>query len=189
MRLARGSPQADLRPGRLPTDFSMEPERKPPRTSTGVPNRNPVQTQGLPTSRITTREAPHKQNYVRPGGSPQAELQPGSLCTHKQNYNQGAYVPTSRIATRDLAGSLARGITYDQGACHALGWLASWGAGWLVGCGQERPRQAQKGGAWIEQACPGVQSMLYVSLLVFLYRDTYICTYTHMYKERPRESM
>ena len=29
-----------------------------------VPNRNPLQTQGLPTSRITTREAPHKQNYI-----------------------------------------------------------------------------------------------------------------------------
>ena len=34
----------------------MEPERKPPRTTTRVPNRNPLQTRGLPTSRITTRE-------------------------------------------------------------------------------------------------------------------------------------
>ena len=166
----------------------------------------------LPRSRFTTREAPHRflsgtqeeaprttticmyvgfqtEIHFKPRASPQAELRPGRLPTsrittreptHKQNCDQGAGW---------LAGWLAGGITYDQGACHALGWLASWGAGWLVGCGQERPRQAQKGGAWIEQACPGVQSMLYVSLLVFLYRDTYICTYTHTYKERPRESM
>ena len=33
-----------------------------------VPDRNPLQTQGLPTSRITTLEAPHKQNYDQ--GSP-----------------------------------------------------------------------------------------------------------------------
>ena len=41
----------------------MEPERKPPRTTTRVPNRNLLQTQGLPTRKITTREAPHKQSY------------------------------------------------------------------------------------------------------------------------------
>ena len=122
MRLAGGSPQADLRPGRLPIDFSMEPERKPPRTSTGVPNRNPLQTQGLPTSRITTREAPHKQNY-----------------------DQGAYVPTSIITPRQpmhpqselrpgsrLAGWLAGWWNYDQGTYHALGWLAGWLAGGLA---------------------------------------------------------
>ena len=69
-----------------------------------VPNRNPLQTQGLPTTRIMTRESQ--------GACPQAELRPETW----------------------LAGWLAGGITsYDQGASHALGWLASWGAGWLVG--------------------------------------------------------
>ena len=55
------SPQADLRgsPRGLPLHR--------------VPHRNPFQTQGLPTSRITTRESPHKQNYDQ-GGSPPAEL-------------------------------------------------------------------------------------------------------------------
>ena len=47
-----------------------------------VPNRNPLQTQGLPTSKITTREAPHKQNYDQ-GGSPQAKLPPGGLTTSR----------------------------------------------------------------------------------------------------------
>ena len=113
-----GSPQADLRPGKLPTDFCMEPKRKPPRTTTRVPNRNPLQTQGLPTSRITTREAPHKQSYDQ-GGSPQAELRPGSL-------------PTSRITTRELlAGWLAElagwlagrlGGAWIEQTCRELGW-------------------------------------------------------------------
>ena len=116
----------------------MEPERKPPRTSTRVPNRNPLQTQGLPTSRITTRDAPHKQSYDQ-GGSPQAELRPGSL-------------PTSRITTRELlAGWLAE----------LAGWLAGRLGGWLAGLlrprkaqrGPERPREAQRSGAWTEQAC------------------------------------
>ena len=89
MRLAGGSPPADLRPRRFPTDFFMEPERKPPRTITRVPNRHPLQTKGFPTSRITTREAPHKQNYDQ-GGSPQEVLRPGSLCTHKENHDKGA---------------------------------------------------------------------------------------------------
>ena len=115
-----GSPQADLRPGKLPTDFCMEPKKKPPRTTTRVPNRNPLQTQGLPTSRITTREAPHKQSYDQ-GGSPQAELRPGSL-------------PTSRITTRELlAGWLAE----------LAGWLAGRLGGWLAGL--LRPRKAQRG--------------------------------------------
>ena len=65
-----------------------------------------------------TREAPHKQNFDQ-GGSPQAELRPGSL-------------PTSRITTRDLAGWLAGWRNYDEGACPALCWLAGWGAGWLA---------------------------------------------------------
>ncbi len=102
----------------------MEPERKPPRTTTWVPNRNPLQTQGLPTSRITTREVPHKQNYDH-GGSLQAELRPGSL-------------PTSRITTRELAGWLA---------------LAGWLRPREAQRGPERPREAQRGGAGIEQAC------------------------------------
>ena len=34
-------------------------------------------------------------------------------------------------------------------------WLAGWGAGWLAEAqrGPERPREAQRGGAWIERAC------------------------------------
>ena len=143
MRLAEGSPQADLRPGRLPTDFFMyiwNPRGSPLVLHSityrqWVPNRNPLQTQGLPASRIATREAPHKQNYHQ-GGSPQAELQPGSA-------------PTSRITTRELAGWRAGWRNYDQGTCHALGWLA----GWLVGglAGWLRPREAQRGGTWIDR--------------------------------------
>ena len=78
MRLAGGSPPTDLLPLRFPTDFFMVPERKPPRTSTGVPNRNPLQTQGLPQAELRLhREVPHKQNYDQ-GAYPQAELRPGS---------------------------------------------------------------------------------------------------------------
>ena len=52
-----------------------------------------------------------------PGAFPQAELRPGRLGTHKQNYHRGA------------------------------GWLAGWGAGWLAEAekGPERPRDAQRG--------------------------------------------
>ncbi len=80
-----------------------------------------------------TREAPHKQNFDQ-GGSPQAELRPGSL-------------PTSRIKTRELAGWLAGWRNYDEGACPALCWLAGWGAGWLAEAqrGPERPRRAERG--------------------------------------------
>ena len=90
----------------------------------------------LPTSRITTREAPHKQNYNR---------EP----THKQNYDPGAGW---------LAGRLASGTTTRKPFL-ALGWLAGWAAGWLAAWlrpeerGQDRPREAQRVGAWIEQAC------------------------------------
>ena len=73
----RASPQAQLRPARLPT------------------------------SRITSREAPHKHNYDQ---GP----------THSQNYDQGP-------------GWLAGGRKYNQGTCRALGWLTGWGAGWLAG--------------------------------------------------------
>ncbi len=76
-----------------------------------------LQTQGLPTSRITTKEALHKQSYDQ-GGSPQAKLRPGSP-THKQNYDQGP-------------GWLAGWRNYDLGTCRALGWLAGWWAGWLA---------------------------------------------------------
>ena len=99
---------------------------------TRVPNRNPLQTQGLPTSRITTREAPHKQNYDKGGRITTKEP------THKQNYDQGA-------------GWLVGWRNYNQGACHALGWLAGWLAGGLAGWlaeaqrGPERPGDAQRG--------------------------------------------
>ena len=65
-------PQSDLRPGRLPTDFFMEPQRKPPADNYEL---------GFQTG------PPHKQNYVRPGRLPtsrittrEAELRPGTLC-------------------------------------------------------------------------------------------------------------
>ena len=152
--LAGGSPQADLRLGRLPT------------------------------SRFTTREAPHKQIYdqgsspqisvcnprgsprglplgfqteihFKPRASPQEELRLGRLPTsrvttreapHKQNYDQGAYPQAELRSGSWLAGWLAE----------LAGWLAGWlGAGWLACRGPERPREAQRSteGAWIEQAC------------------------------------
>ena len=62
---------------------------------------------------------------------PQAKLRPGSL-------------PTNRIMF-DYVGSWLAGwrnyvCLYNLGACPALGWLA-------------RPREAERGGAWKEQAC------------------------------------
>ena len=96
----RASPQAGLRPGRLPT------------------------------SRVTTREAPHKQNYDQ-GAHPQPDLRPGSWLW--------------------LAGWLGE----------LASWLAGWLGGWLAGLlrprkaqrGPEKRREAQRSGAWIEQAC------------------------------------
>ena len=83
----------------------------------------------LPTSRAT-REAPHKQNYDQ-GAHPQPELRPGSWLL--------------------LAGWLAE----------LASWLAGWLWVWLAGLlrprkaerGPERRREAQRSGAWIEQAC------------------------------------
>ena len=64
-----------------------------------------------------------------------------SISIHKQNFD------------RELAGWLAGWRNYDQGTCHALGWLAGWLRGWLAGRVPERPKEAQRGGAWIELAC------------------------------------
>ena len=83
----------------------------------------------LPTSRAT-REAPHKQNYDQ-GAHPQPELRPGSWLS--------------------LAGWLAE----------LASWLAGWLWVWLAGLlrprkaerSPERRREAQRSGAWIEQAC------------------------------------
>ena len=123
------SPQADLRPGRLPTDILHmcgTPEDAPQTTTTyihRVPNRNPCQTQGLPTSRITTREVPHPQNYDH---------------LHQQNYDQ--YVlPASRITTRELASWLAGWLGGLPPGNLSCAWLAGGLAGWL------RPREAQRG--------------------------------------------
>ena len=77
MHLAADSPQTDLQQWRLPTGFYVEPKRNPRElhmyhyVHTQDPNRHHLETQGLPTSTITTSEAPHKQNYDQ-GGSPQA---------------------------------------------------------------------------------------------------------------------
>ena len=64
---------------------------------TRVPNRNPLQTQGLPTSRITTREAPPTSRIT----TRETELPPESP-------------PSNRIRTRELAGWLAGGITTTE---------------------------------------------------------------------------
>ena len=101
-----------------------------------VPDRNPLQTQGLPTSRImdvcTTLEAPRKQNYDQ-GGSPQAELRPGKLPTSRITTGN---LPTSKITTRELAGWLAGWLAALQPGnlfLHLAGWLAGRLAGWLPG--------------------------------------------------------
>ena len=147
MRLAGGSPQADLRPGRLPTDMCMcicVPERMPPRTTTTY---------------VHMFVGFQTEIHVKPRASPQAELRPGRFPTgsittrealHKQNYDQGAYIPTSRITTRELASWLAGwlgGTTTRKPVMRLAGWLAVWLG---VHRGPERPREAQRGGAWIE---------------------------------------
>ena len=107
-------PQADLRPGRLPTDIFMCGHREEAPTDyhdvQRVPNRNPLQTQGLPTRRITTREAPHKQNYIRPGRLPTSIITTREP-THKQNCDQGA-------------GWLAGWRNYIRPGCLSCAWLA-----------------------------------------------------------------
>jgi len=130
--------------GGLPTKCFLEPERKPPWTVWSadcvyvcrVPDRNPLQTQGLPTSRImdvcTTLEAPRKQNYDQ-GGSPQAELRPGKLPTSRITTGN---LPTSKITIRELAGWLAGWLAALQPGnlfLHLAGWLAGRLAGWLPG--------------------------------------------------------
>ena len=73
------------------------------------------------------------------------------------------------------------------------GWLAGWGAGWLAGGGPERPREAQRGGAWIERAQRGspqtdlqpgrLSTDFYVEPQRTPPRTTYVhtTTYIHMY--------
>ena len=108
-------PQADLRPGRLPTDISMCGTREEAPADyhdvQSVPNRNPRQPHGIPIITSSTTECPHKQNYDQ-GGSPQAELKPGSL-------------PGWLVA--------GWGRKYYQGTCHSLGRLGGWLGGWLAG--------------------------------------------------------
>ena len=75
---------------------------------------------GPPTSRITTREVPHPQNYDQ--------------ALHKQNYDQGAYIlPTSRITTRELASWLAGWLGGLRPGNLSCAWLAGWLAGGLAG--------------------------------------------------------
>ena len=97
-----------------------------------VLNRNPLQTQGLPQPELCTCVC----MFVQPGRLPTSRITTREAA-NKQNHDHGAYVPTSRIATRGLpgwlVGWLASGITYDQGTCHALGWLSGWLGGWLAG--------------------------------------------------------
>ena len=75
---------------------------------------------GPPTSRITTREVPHPQNYDQ--------------ALHKQNDDQGAYIlPTSRITTRELASWLAGWLGGLRPGNLSCAWLAGWLAGGLAG--------------------------------------------------------
>ena len=60
--------------------YVTQEEAPPGLLHTTVPNRNPLQTQGLPTSRMTSYQ----------GGSPQAELRTG-----RQNYDQGTHPQAS----------------------------------------------------------------------------------------------
>ena len=67
MRLAGGFPPGDLQPGRFPADFA---DYEQPHTYIGFHTYvNPLETQGLPASRITYNQ----------GCSPQAEFRPGRL--------------------------------------------------------------------------------------------------------------
>jgi len=137
----RGSPRG------LPLGFQTEIHFKP-RASP----QEELRLGRLPTSRVTTREAPHKQNYDQ-GAYPQAELRPGSW----------------------LAGWLA------ELAGWLAGWLGGWLAGLLrprkAQKGPERPREAQRSGAWIEQACRalgwGLYSIVFYCLL--LYSNVFYC--------------
>ena len=134
------------------------------------------------TSRITTRESPHNQNYDQ-GGSPQAELRPGSW----------------------LAGWLAGWGDYIRPGNLSYAWLAGWLAGGLAGWlaeaqrGSGRPRDVQRKGAWIEQACHALGWRLPTSRFTTReapHRYLYICvepermpprtttTYVHMVPNR-----
>ena len=96
-----GSPQISLR------------TKKPP----GLPNRTPLQTQGLPSSsQGSSSQAKLCATNL------QAELRPGGL-------------PTSRITTRELAGWLAGGIATREPA-----------AGWLVEEAQRGPKRGGQRG-------------------------------------------
>ena len=121
MHLAAGSPQTDLQQWRLPTDFYVEPKRKPPRI-TYVPLRTYTRSkQKSPRN----PGPPHKHNYDQ-RGSPQAELRAGRL-------------PTSIITTRDLPTAritpgtwLANWRTEIQPGNLSRAWLADWLGGWLA---------------------------------------------------------
>ena len=102
------------------------------RTTSSIPGTCQGQNRTIPGPEHYRTEQNNTEQYI-PG--------PFQEQSHKQNYDQGAYVPTSRITTRELAGWLAGGIS----------WLASWLAGGLAGWlaeaqkGLERLREAQRG--------------------------------------------
>ena len=87
------------------------------------------------------------------------------------------HTPTSRITTRELAGWLAGGITTREPVLRFAGWLAGGLAGWL------RPREAQKGGACIEQACP-----CSVPKTDQLIRSRYVDATRNLWVARPTEA-
>ena len=125
--MAGGSPQADLRPGRFATGFfTYETKEEAPRTTKQKSTTNPG--------------PPHKQ--------------PGKFLASKIMCDQ----PTSRIMYVQEA--------YPQAELPRGSWLAGWLvvlrpgslrlAGWLRRpreAEDRRPREAQRGGAGMEQAC------------------------------------
>ena len=124
----------------------------PPRTTTTyvhrVPNRNPCQTQGLPQAELRPGRVPTRRITTR--------LSTSRITTMEPTY------PTSRITTRELASWLTGWLGGLQPGNLSCAWLAGWLAGgWLAGRlrlreaqrGPERPREAQRCGAWIERAC------------------------------------
>ena len=92
----------------------------------------------------TTRQAPHRFLYGTQEEAPadyhyvHRVPNRNPLQTHKQNYDQGGSLCTSRSTTREPMYVCTHKQNYDQGTGWLAGWLGGWRAGWL------RPRDAQR---------------------------------------------
>ncbi len=99
-----------------------------------------------PTSRITTREAPYKQNYDQ-GASvclyPQAELRPGNWLAGWLAGGLAGWVAEAQRRP-EMPREAQRAGTWIEQACHALGWRIP---GWLAEAQKdpEKPGEAQRG--------------------------------------------